>query len=82
MVKLVRGTSVNTKSEVIASELKAMAEDEGQSSRGGIIELKSGSNTLPVKIGTERAKPKVPTFSHENLKRLGNQLNLSGNSLL
>lgn len=82
MINLVRNTSVKTKGNVLAAELKEMACSEGQSSRGGAIEIQSGSKSLPVKIGKERCKPRAPVFSHDNMKRLGAQLNLSDNSIM
>ena len=82
MINIVRNSSVKTKCNVIASELKCLAEDQGVSTKGGDIELQSGSKTLPVQIGTKKCGPKEPKFSHENLKNLGARLNLSGNAVM
>ena len=82
LINIVRNNSVNTKSNVIASELKCLAEEQGISTKGGDIGLKSGSKILPVQIGTKKCGPKQPKFSHENLKCLGARLNLSGNAIM
>ena len=50
--------------------------------RAGEIELQSGAKVLPVKIGTQRSRPKEAKFSHESLKMLGARLNLSDNEII
>ena len=82
MINLVKNSSFNTKSTVITSELKSLAASDGKSSKCAEIDLKSGSKVLPIRFGTQRANPKVPMFSHKNLKRPGTSLNLSYNSVM
>ena len=82
LITLMRSTSIGTKSNVLADGLKIIAEEQGQTKRGGEIELQSGSKVLPVKIGTQRSRPKEAKFSHESLKMLGARLNLSDNEIM
>ena len=79
---IVRNTSRKSQSTVASNTLKNIAEDQSVSTRGGTLQLQTGSKQLPVKIGTPQVKPKEPTFSHENLKRLQAATNLSDKSLL
>ena len=82
IVSLIRSTSVASQSAVMASSLKTLAEDIGESSRGGTLHLQSGSKQLEVKVGQSRKRPQAVQFSHENLRRLGTKLNLSNNSIM
>ena len=82
IVSLIRSTSVASQSAVMASSLKTLAEDIGESSRGGTLHLQSGSKQLEVIVGQSRKRPQAVQFSHENLRRLGTKLNLSNNSIM
>ena len=82
LVNLINSSSKETKSNVMAVELKQIAEEQVLSTRGGIIDLKSGSKILPIKVGAKKNDQPSTVFSHENLKQLGNRLNLSDNSLM
>ena len=77
-----KNSSIETQSNIISSELRDLAEDHGISTRGGVIEIKSGSKLLPLKIGLEKRGLKEPKFTHENLKNLGAQLNLSDKGIM
>ena len=77
-----RKTSTRSRSKLTAKGLKSVAEEEGVSTRGGTLNLKTGSKPLPVKIGTSKIQPKPAHFSHENMKRLQASINLSDSSLL
>ena len=79
---IVRNTSGKSKSKVASSTLKSLAEEQGVSSRGGVIQLETGSKPIPVQVGTPKVKPKDPKFSHENLKRLQTANNLSDKTML
>lgn len=82
LADIVRSRSEKSRSKVAASTLKSLAGDQGVSLRGGTIQLATGSNPLPVQIGTSKIRPKEAKFSHENLKKLQAAHNLSDNSLL
>ena len=71
-----------SQSAVMASSLKTLAEDIGETSRGGTLHLQSGSKQLEVKVGQSRKRPQAVQFSHENLRRLGTKLNISNNSIM
>ena len=79
---IVKNSSKKSRATVATSTLKTIAEESGVSTRGGVIELQSGSKLLPVQIGTPRVKPKVAKFSHENLKKIQTAHNLSDKMLL
>ena len=64
------------------SSLKAIAEDQNVSTRGGIVKLTSGSKLLPVQIGTSKFKRPSKVFSHEDLMALQRELNWSDNMTL
>ena len=59
---LVKNTSEKSRSKVAASTIKTIAGDRGVSTRGGIIELPSGTKSLPVQIGNPKIRPKQPKF--------------------
>jgi hypothetical protein len=80
--KIVRNVSSKSRSTVTSNTLKTIADEQCVSTRGGTVKLQTGSKAIPVKIGTVKVKPKEPTFSHENLKRLQAANNLSDKSLL
>ena len=80
---IVKNTSKKSRANVASSTLKTIAVECGVSTRGGTVQLATGSKKLPVQIGTtSKSKPKEATFSHENLKRLQTANNLSDRSLL
>ena len=79
---IVKNTSGKSRAKVASSALKTIAEDQGVSIRGGIVNLKTGVNPLPVQIGTSTVKPKDQKFSHENLRKLQASNNLSDKTLL
>ena len=79
---IVRNTSGKSKAKVASSTLKSLAEEQGVSSRGGVIHLETGSKPIPVQVGTPKVKPRDPKFSHENLKRLQTANNLSDKTML
>ena len=79
--EMVRQSSDKSKSTVTVSTLKTMAEDQGVSTKGGTVMLKSGSKVLPVQIGSSRVKAVQGRFSHGSLMRLQVALNLSDNTL-
>ena len=82
LAHIVKNTSGWSRAKVASSTLKTIATDQGVSTRGGIIELQTGSKPIPVQIGTPKVKPKAAKFSHENLKKLQTANNLSDQTLL
>ena len=82
ITNIVKNTSRKSKAKVTSSTLKVIAEEQQVSTRGGVVNLQTGSKPLPVQIGTPKVKPKVPKFSHENLKRLQAANNLSDKTLV
>ena len=78
---IVRKTSVKSRSKVATSTLKTIAESQGVSTRGGVVQLQSGKKELPVQIGAPQTMPRQATFSHENLMRLQTANNLSDRNL-
>ena len=82
LVTLIKNCSEGSKSSVLAAGLRHVAENQGESTRGGTITLQSGSHAIPVQIGIKRTREITPKFSHENLKRLQAATNLSDKSLL
>ena len=78
---MVKGRSMKSRSRVACSILKSVAADQGISSRGGKVELQSGSKTLPVSLGTPQVVPKQPRFTHEDLKRVQAAHNLSDRAI-
>ena len=79
---IVKNTSGNSRSKVTASTLKTIAEEEGVSTRGGVLELASSSKHLPIQIGNPQVKSTHGQFSHKNLKQLQTVNNLSDKTLL
>ena len=79
---ILKNSSFKSRGKVASSALKLIAADQGVPTRGGIVNLPTGSNVIPVKMGTEKIKPKEAKFSHENLKRLQVENNLSDRALL
>ena len=82
LANIVKNTSGRSRAKVTSSTLKTIAADQGVSTRGGIVELLTGSKTIPVQLGTPKIKPKEAKFSHENLKKLQTANNLSDKTLL
>ena len=82
LAHIVKNISGRSRAKVTSSTLKTVAADQGVSTRGGIVELQTGSKPLPVQIGTPKIKPKMAKFSHENLKKLQTANNLSDQTLL
>ena len=80
--EIVRNSSLKSKSKITAKGLKSVAEVEGVSTRGGTLDLKTGSKPLQVKIGAPKVQLKPAYFSHENMKRLQTSLNLSDRATL
>ena len=70
MSDIVRNVSCKSRSKVASDTLKTIADEQLASTRGGALKLQTGCKPITVQIGTDRAKPREPTFSHENLKRL------------
>ena len=79
---IVRNVSKKSRANVASNTLKTIAEDQCVSTRGGIVQLQTGSKPIPVQIGTTKVQPKKATFSHENMLRLQTANNLSDRSLL
>ena len=79
---IVKNTSGKSRANVASRTLKTIAEEQDVSLRGGVVQLQSGSKTLPVQIGKPTVKPKEPKFSHENLKKLQAAHNLSDKAVL
>ena len=79
---IMKTTSRKSRAAVTCSTLKTIAEESGVSTKGGVVELQSGSRLLPVQIGTPKVKPKVAKFSHENLKKIQTAHNLSDKTML
>ena len=82
LTSIVRNTSRKSRTTVAANALKTIADEQGVSVRGGTVNLQTAFYPVPVQIGTPKVKPKEPTFSHENLKKLQLATNLSDKSLL
>ena len=82
IVKMVRQTSDKSKAKVVSATLKTICEEQGISTRGGRLQLQTGSKSLPVQVGTPKNHPKKARFSYNNLKRLQAQNNLSDRVLL
>jgi hypothetical protein len=82
LANIVHNTSRKSKCKITASSLKNIADDQAISIRGGTLNLQTGAQPIPVKVGKSKLKLKQPHFSHENLKRLQNANNLSDTSLL
>ena len=80
--EIVRKTSQKSRSKITAKGLKSVAEEKGVSTRGGTLDLKTGSKPLQVKIGASKVQLKPAYFSHENMKRLQTSLNLSDRATL
>ena len=77
----VKKRSLRSRGKVTSSMLKSVAADQEVSFRGGLVNLQSGSNLLPVKIGTPKSGPKQTRFSHEHLKRIQASHNLSDKAI-
>ena len=82
ITNIVKSTSEKSRSKVTSSSLKVIAEEQEVSTRGGVLNLKTGGNPLPVQIGAPTVKPREPKFSHENMKKLQAATNLSDKMLL
>ena len=82
MANLVKGCSFGSKSAVTISSLKDIAEDQGTTTRGGQVYLKSWAKELPVQIGTPQVNPQAKKFSHKDLVSLQSTLNMSDNNTL
>ena len=82
MSNIVRNTSRKSQATVASNTLKHIAADQSVSTRGGTVELQTGSKPIPVQIGAPKVKPKETTFSHENLKKLQAATNMSDKTLL
>ena len=74
---LVKNRSAKSKEKVTSKILKNLAAEQGVSLRGGQVNLQSGSNIIPVKIGTPKVVPKPRRFSHEDFKKIQATHNLS-----
>ena len=82
LANIVRNSSGKSRAKVASSTLKSIAADQGISTRGGIVELQTGSKTFQVQLGESKVKPKAAKFSHESLKKLQAANNLSDKTLL
>ena len=80
--RIVRDTSKKSKSQITANSLKNIASDEGISTRGGTVHLKTAGKSIPVQVGQSKVKPRQPLFSHESLKRLQTANSLSDRGLM
>ena len=77
MREFIQKKSPATKSKLACTILKTTASECESSTRGGVLELKSGSKQLPVQIGTPKDSKASPQFSHEDMKRVQTDHNLS-----
>ena len=82
MANLVKSCSFGSKSAVTISSLKDIAEDQGATTRGGKVYLKSWAKELPVQVGTPQVKTQTKKFSHNDLVSLQSSLNMSDNNTL
>lgn len=82
LASLIGNSSEGSKSSVLASSLKDLAQCQGENTRGGVVGLQSGSKVLPVQIGTSRSRQGNNKFSHEDITNLGKRLNLSNTSIM
>ena len=82
MANIVRQTSEKSKAKVVSITLKNICEEQGISTKGGKVNLPTGSRPLPVQVGTSRDKQQSLKFSHNSLKRLQVQNNFSDRVLL
>ena len=83
LANLVKSTSINSKTKVASAAIQDIAKNDiGVSTRGGTVCLPSGSKEIPITIGTPKAKPKEPNFTHKDLMNLQASENLSDRSLL
>ena len=79
ITEIVKGKSPNTRCLLAANILKNTTEET--SFRGGVLELKSGANILPVTIGTPKSAPKKAKFTHNDLITLQTNNNFSDKSI-
>ena len=79
MINITRNN--NNSEKMTVNLLKSVAEDQGVSTRGGKINLGSGSKDLPSVIGKLTVEPKVSMFSHEALKKCQVNHNMSDNTM-
>ena len=79
---IVKSSSEKSRAKVASSTLKFIAEEQEVSTRGGVVNLQTGGKPLPVQLGTPEVEPRVPKFSHENLKSLQAANNMSDKTLL
>ena len=77
MKEFIQKKSPATKSKLACTILKTTASDSEMSTRGGVVELQSGSKKLPVTIGTPKDSNASHQFSHEDMKRVQTDHNLS-----
>ena len=77
MKEFIQKKSPATKSKLACTILKTTASDSEMSTRGGVVELQSGSKKLPVTIGTPKDSKASHQFSHEDMKRVQTDHNLS-----
>ena len=77
MREFIQKKSPGTQSKLTCTILKTTATDCDSSTRGGVVELKSGSKPLLVSIGTPTELKTSPQFSHEDMKRVQVDHNLS-----
>ena len=83
LANIVNTTSPHTRAKLAATTIHNIASsDEGVSTRGGVLNLPSGSKSLPVTIGTPKAKPSDIKFSHSDMMNIQVSQNLSDRSLL
>ena len=82
MSNIVRNVSRKSRSTVASNTLKTIADEQCVSTRGGTLKLQTGCKPITVQIGNDKVKPREPTFSHENLKKLQTATKLSDRSLM
>ena len=79
---LVKKATDKSKATVASEALHDIAQNEGVSTRGGIVALPSGNKKLSVTIGTPKVAPKAANFTHEDLMRLQGSQNLSDRCIM
>ena len=81
VVEIVNNNTVRARDKVTCDLLKIKANEQGTSTRGGEVKIGSNSKTLPVKIGSDKVKPKPSKYSHEALIQIQTANNLSDNTI-
>ena len=76
-----RQSSKRTKERVVSSGLREVAEQQGTSTRGGIVTLTTGGTRLSATLGTAGKKQSAPRFSNEVLDRLQLKTGMSDNNM-